>query len=223
MEPERTPSVEQSSTAGRGYRQQGERRQQERIGAGAPRKPCLGAQRRNLGGRASAARSAAAPPASAKKAAAAEIVAALEVSGMGADYQVKAVPSTATPPFLSMTPRKRNRHGNSRPQSKRGSESGLAIELRPEHRRPAGSGRIGCRRRRHRQGQTIGKRYGLLRRRGRRANGPRGDERRGQPPAPGHRTSAQNDFSITSALDTSYWPGCSTLSALTTPSSTSIE
>ena len=33
----------------------------------------------------------------------------------------------------------------------------------------------------------------------------------------------QSDFSSVSALDTAYWPGASTLSALTTPSSTSIE
>jgi len=37
------------------------------------------------------------------------------------------------------------------------------------------------------------------------------------------RRQAQSAFSIASALDTSNWPGCSTFSALTTPSSTSIE
>jgi phosphoribosylanthranilate isomerase len=38
-----------------------------------------------------------------------------------------------------------------------------------------------------------------------------------------HRKQAHSAFSIASAPETSNWPGCSTLSALTTPFSTSIE
>jgi hypothetical protein len=52
---------------------------------------------------------------------------------------------------------------------------------------------------------------------------PRRRNRQGSRQGPAICRRPQSDFSSVSALDTAYWPGASTLSTLTTPSSISIE